>query len=82
MFQRSDLFILLAVVVVLIGLSGYLFREQAALQTEIDRKPFQQGGSLYQVTPLAKGAVVVATAELEGAPVEPVAWTSSGQQAG
>lgn len=44
------------------------------LQTEIERKPFQQGGSLYQVSPLNDRAIVVATAEVEGEPVEPVAW--------
>ncbi|MEZ6087555.1 MAG: isochorismatase family protein [Pirellulaceae bacterium] len=41
----------------------------------IDRTPFESGGSLYKVSPLAKGATVMLTGKLEGAPAEPVAWT-------
>lgn len=38
---------------------------------------FTAGGSLYQVSPLAKGATVVMTGRVEGSMPEPVAWTFS-----
>jgi sugar lactone lactonase YvrE/nicotinamidase-related amidase/type 1 glutamine amidotransferase len=41
----------------------------------LTKKPFDQGYSLYNVLPLAKGTTVLATGRAEGHPVEPVAWT-------
>ncbi|MCA9086652.1 MAG: SMP-30/gluconolactonase/LRE family protein, partial [Planctomycetaceae bacterium] len=41
----------------------------------IPQKVFAQGGSLYQTSPLKEGTTVLATGEIEGQPVEPVAWT-------
>lgn len=41
----------------------------------VTREPFQQGYSLYNVMPLAKGTTVLATAKADGHPAEPVAWT-------
>ena len=41
----------------------------------LTREPFQQGYSLYNVSPLASGTTVLATARTDGHPAEPVAWT-------
>ena len=38
-------------------------------------KPFQQGGSLYEASPLVDGTTVLLTGKAEGHPAEPVAWT-------
>ena len=42
---------------------------------EKPEKPFEQGYSLYNVMPLAKGTTVLATGTADGHPTEPVAWT-------
>jgi len=41
----------------------------------VTKEAFQQGYSLYNVSPLANGATVLATGKAEGHPAEPVAWT-------
>ncbi|MDA0590913.1 MAG: isochorismatase family protein [Planctomycetota bacterium] len=41
----------------------------------LTKKPFDQGYSLYNVMPLAKGTTVLARGKAAGHPVEPVAWT-------
>ena len=41
----------------------------------LSAKSFEQGYSLYNVMPLAKGTNVLAKATAEGHPTEPVAWT-------
>ena len=41
----------------------------------IPREAAQQGGSLYQTSPLAKGTTVLTTGTVKGAPPEPVTWT-------
>ncbi|TWU56148.1 isochorismatase family protein [Rubripirellula reticaptiva] len=38
-------------------------------------KPFQAGGSLYVVSPVAKTAAVILNGKVDGHPAEPVAWT-------
>jgi sugar lactone lactonase YvrE/nicotinamidase-related amidase/type 1 glutamine amidotransferase len=40
----------------------------------VTKEPFEQGYSLYNVSPLASGATVLATGMAEGHPDEPVAW--------
>ena len=42
---------------------------------EVVPDAFQQGGSLYMTSPLATGADVLMTGEVEGQTREPVAWT-------
>lgn len=41
----------------------------------LTKKPFDQGYSLYNVMPLAKGTTVLARGTAAGHPTEPVAWT-------
>lgn len=41
----------------------------------LPKKSFEQGYSLYNVMPLARGTTVLARATAEGHPTEPVAWT-------
>ncbi len=41
----------------------------------LTKKPFDQGYSLYNVMPLAKGTAVLARGTADGHPTEPVAWT-------
>jgi len=43
--------------------------------TGIPPETFVAGGSMYQTSPLAEGATVLLTGEIEGKPVEPAAWT-------
>jgi len=43
----------------------------------VSTKPFDVGGSLYRVNPLKKACVPLLSGRVEGAPVEPVAWTHS-----
>ena len=46
-----------------------------AVLTGVPRAGFASGGSLYKTSPLAQGALVLASGYLEGQPEEPVAWT-------
>ncbi|MBX3444608.1 MAG: isochorismatase family protein [Planctomyces sp.] len=41
----------------------------------IGQQPFASGGSLYKAAPLAAGATLLATGQVDGHPAEPVAWT-------
>ena len=41
----------------------------------VTSKPFKQGYSLYNVSPLANGTTVLAAAKADAHPAEPVAWT-------
>ncbi|MCC9603242.1 isochorismatase family protein [Stieleria sp. JC731] len=47
----------------------------SSLLQGVDRQPFQQGGSLYKVRPLADGTQVLAVGRANGVEEEPVAWT-------
>ncbi len=49
--------------------------QEHPLLREIDRAPFQQGGSLYITAPLAVGTTPLLTGEISGKPMETVAWT-------
>lgn len=48
----------------------------------IPDKPFPQAYSLYEVSPLAKKAIVLMTGKIEGKPAEPVAWTFQRKEGG
>ena len=43
--------------------------------TGLTASSFPLGGSLYQTSPLAKGATVIANGKVAGHPSEPIAWT-------
>jgi len=43
--------------------------------TGLTARTFPLGGSLYQTSPLAKGATSIATGKVDGHPAEPLAWT-------
>ncbi|MFG0263425.1 MAG: ThuA domain-containing protein, partial [Novipirellula sp. JB048] len=45
------------------------------LRAGIETQPFIAGGSLYQVAPLADGAVVIMDGKVKDQPSEPIAWT-------
>ncbi len=57
--------------------TGSLNSEQPDHQivTGLAVSSFPLGGSLYQTSPLAKGATVIANGKVAGHPAEPIAWT-------
>ena len=50
-------------------------KSKHAILVEFDATRFEQAGSLYKTSPLAKGAESLLMGELAGHPHEPVAWT-------
>ncbi|MCA8999439.1 MAG: isochorismatase family protein, partial [Planctomycetaceae bacterium] len=46
-----------------------------AIVRGLDEAEFVQGGHMYKVSPLANGAQVLLTGQVDGHPAEPVAWT-------